>query len=52
MTVEERRMYLQRTYDRAPEGSVRKLWAAAMLKQLEQKTASRANRKNTNDIIR
>ena len=34
MTTDEQRAYLELTYRKAPEGSARRIWAAAQLAQL------------------
>ena len=36
MTIEEQKAYLLLTYRKAPEGSARRIWAAAQLAQLGQ----------------
>lgn len=38
MTTDEKRAYLEHTYRKAPEGSARRIWAAAQLAQLQHKT--------------
>lgn len=41
MTPEERIAYLELTYRRSPEGSARRLWAAAQLKTLHPSDSTR-----------
>ena len=37
MTIEEQRAYLEHTLRKSPEGSARRIWAAAQLAQLHPK---------------
>jgi hypothetical protein len=37
MSIEEQRAYFQATLRKAPQGSSRRIWAEAMLKQLDGK---------------
>jgi hypothetical protein len=46
MTTDEQRAYLEQTYRKSPEGSARRIWAAAQLAKLQPRPAAASYHSN------
>lgn len=51
MTVDEQRAYLEHTLRKAPEGSARRIWAAAQLAQLSPNSKPVIARRRSAEVI-